>query len=234
MIIEKSVCEIYTDASFHDTIKIATYGIVIVKNNKIIKAFSKKCKVKLENSTESEIYAMFQAMIIVESNLINNQKITIRTDCIEAKKILEGTKSKIFKRNIDLYNQIQETYKRILNKTNAKNKNFTLQWIPRKKNKMAHKLAYAALKKVKVNENNILMTEKEMLLKVLKRSNSKKCKVLIYLYLIANENKLINKKQEEISNSLGISTSSICKIYKELNSLNILKKIHNGKYLLLV
>ena len=50
---------------------------------------------------------------------------------------------------------------------------------------------------------------------------------------MANENKEIYKTQAEVSNSLEIAPSSICKIYKELISLKILKKVSNGKYLLL-
>jgi hypothetical protein len=175
-------------------------------------------------------------MNIIESNLIKqikHQKFMIKTDCEGAKQILEKPSNKVFKQNIELYNQIKETYQRILIKAQADNKDFLLQWIPRDKNKKAHKCAYNALKNFKLQGSNILITEGKKLLKVLKKFNTKQCKVLIYLYLMANENKEIYKTQAEVSNSLEIAPSSICKIYKELISLKILKKVSNGKYLLL-
>ncbi|MCI8345970.1 MAG: hypothetical protein HFJ42_08570 [Clostridia bacterium] len=96
--------------------------------------------------------------------------------------------------------------------------------------------SYASFKKLRSKEykNNILLFERKKLSKFLNKFNSKQCKVLIYLHLIANENKLILKKQSEISKSLEISTASISRIFKELDKLNMLHKIKNGKYRLLI
>ena len=66
----------------------------------------------------------------------------------------------------------------------------------------------------------------------MKKFKTKQCKVLIYLCLIANENKEVIRTQRDVAKALGATASSICIIYKELISLNILKKICNGKYLL--
>ena len=165
-------------------------------------------------------------MNVIESNLIkqiNNKKIMIKTDCSGAKQILE---------DIELYNKIKETYRRILVKANTYNKEFSVQWIPRDQNKKAHKCAYKALQNLKMQGCNAIITEKKTLLKVLKKFKTKQCKVLIYLCLIANENKEVIRTQRDVAKALGATASSICIIYKELISLNILKKICNGKYLL--
>lgn len=174
-------------------------------------------------------------MNVIESNLIkriNNKKIMIKTDCSGAKQILESPNGRIFKQDIELYNKIKETYRRILVKANTYNKEFSVQWIPRDQNKKAHKCAYKALQNLKMQGCNAIITEKRTLLKVLKKFKTKQCKVLIYLCLIANENKEVIRTQRDVAKALGATASSICIIYKELISLNILKKICNGKYLL--
>ena len=42
---------IYTDASFDEKYSIATYSIVIMLENKILKSYSKKSRVEIKNST---------------------------------------------------------------------------------------------------------------------------------------------------------------------------------------
>lgn len=238
---EEKLYEIFTDASFDSKTKIATYAIVIIQEKKIIKAFAKKCKIQLENSTECEIFAIFQAINIIEANIMRDESIQefeIRTDCDVAKNFFMNNerKLKIFKENTELYNAIKESYKRVSNKMNREKCSFTLKWIPREENKVAHRYSYSIFKNLKSKEyeNNILLFERKKILKFLNKFNSKQCKVLIYLHLIANENKLILKKQSEISESLEISNSSINRIFKELDKLNMLKKVKNGKYRLLV
>ncbi len=238
---EEKTYEIFTDASFDCKTKIATYAIVIIQEKKIIKAFAKKCKIQLESSTECEVFAIFQAINIIETNIIKDksiQEFEISTDCEVAKNffINNERKVKIFNKNIELYNKIKESYKRVSNKMNRENCSFTLKWIPREENKVAHKYSYSIFKNLRAKEykDNIILLERKQLLKFLNKFNSKQCKVLIYLHLIANENKLILKKQSEISKSLEISNSSINRIFKELNKLNMLKKIKNGEYRLLI
>ena len=70
---KEKLYEIFTDASFDSKTKIATYAIVIIQEKKIIKAFAKKCKIQLENSTECEIFAIFQAINIIEANIIKKK-----------------------------------------------------------------------------------------------------------------------------------------------------------------
>lgn len=46
--------EIYTDASFEDRSKLATYSVVVTKAGKILEVFSKRCKLEAQKSTEVE------------------------------------------------------------------------------------------------------------------------------------------------------------------------------------
>ena len=128
--------KIYTDASFDDKTKIGTYAIVITQENKIIKAFGKKCKIKLENSTECEIFAIFQVLNLINSNLIKdniNQKFYIRTDCNVAIPIFKkNNNTKLFNNNIKLLSDIKKSYHKVKTKLNKENSHFELQWISRK------------------------------------------------------------------------------------------------------
>lgn len=235
----EQIYEIFTDASFDSATKIGTYAIVITKQKKIVKAFAKKCRIKLDNSTECEIFAVFQALNIIEGSLIKErqvQKFFLRTDCMIAKKFLIGqnTKTKIFKQNAELCNTMRETYKRISLKMNRKDCSFKVQWIPRGNNKVAHKYSYLAFQKHISQEykNNIKLLNKKELLKFIKKFNSNQFKILMYLYLIANDKKIILKKQKEVAESLGLSISCVNKKFKELATNNWLEKIGNGKYIL--
>lgn len=68
--------EIYTDASFEDNAKIGTYSVVVKKEEKIVKTVSRKCRIKLKNATECEIYGVYQALKIIEK-LIKKKKTRI-------------------------------------------------------------------------------------------------------------------------------------------------------------
>lgn len=58
--------------------------------------------------------------------------------------------------------------------------------------------------------------------------------MIIYLFKICNEDKFILKTQMDIARSLEISISYINKIFQELIKLNVLTKIKNGKYSLII
>ena len=58
--------------------------------------------------------------------------------------------------------------------------------------------------------------------------------MIIYLFKICNEDKFISKTQMDIARSLEISISYINKIFQELIKLNVLTKIKNGKYSLII
>lgn len=84
------------------------------------------------------------------------------------------------------------------------------------------------------NKNNIVLLDKYSFLELLQKFNSNYYKVISYLFQISNEEKLILRTQSEIAKTLEISTYNINKIFKQLIKLNILGKIKNGKYIILI
>ncbi len=238
---EQKAYEIFTDASFDDVTKVGTYAIVIMQEKKVLKIIAKKCKIQLETSIECEVFAIFQAINFIQGTLLKKQiaqKFWLRTDCSVARDffIEKENKIKVFEGNLNLLNTIRKSYKSITKKLAKKNCSFKLKWIPRETNKVAHKHSHSAFQRIKLadNKNDIVLIDKYSFLELLQNFNSNQYKVISYLFQISNEEKLILKTQSEMSKSLEISTSSINKIFKELIKLNILGKIKNGKYILLI
>lgn len=233
--------EIFTDASFNDVDKVGTYSIVIMQEKKILKIIAKKCNIQLKNSTECEVFAIFQAINLIQGSLLKKnttQKFWLRTDCVVARDFFIENKNKIkvFENNLTLLNTIKQTYERIKKVLSKKDCSFRLRWIPRESNKIAHKHAYLAFQKLKVqnNKNDIILIDKYSFLELLQILNSNYYKVILYLFQISNEEKLILKTQSQIAETLEISKYNINKIFKQLIKLNILGKIKNGKYILLI
>lgn len=233
--------EIFTDASFDDVAKVGTYAIVIMQEKKIIKIIAKKCNIQLESSTECEVFAIFQAINLIQGSLLNKnitQKFWLRTDCVVARDffIEDENKIKVFENNLTLLNTIKQTYERIKKVLSKKDCSFRLRWIPRENNKVAHKHAYSAFQKLKTtnNKKDIVLIDRYSFLRLLQEFNSNQYKVISYLFINSNEQKLILKTQSEIAEKLELSTYSINKIFKEFIKLNILGKIKNGKYILLI
>ena len=236
----QKIYEIFTDASFDDVAKVGTYAIVIMQDKKILKTIAKKCNVQLENSTECEVFAIFQAINLIQGSLLKKnitQKFWLRTDCVVARDffIEDENKIKVFENNLTLLNTIKQTYKRIKKALSKKDCSFRLRWIPRESNKVAHKHAYSAFQKLKTtNKNDIVLIDRYSFLKLLQKFNLNHYKLISYLFINSNEQKLILKTQSEIAEKLELSTYSINKIFKEFIKLNILGKIKNGKYILLI
>lgn len=233
--------EIFTDASYDDVTKVGTYAIVIMQENKVVKIIAKKCNVQLENSTECEVFAIFQAINLIQGSLLKKnitQKFWLRTDCVVARDFFteDKNKVKVFKNNLTLSNTIKQTYERIKQALAKKDCSFRLRWIPRESNKVAHKHSYLAFRRLKTqnNKNDIILIDKYSFLELLQKFNSNYYKVISYLFQISNEEKLILKTQSEIAKTLEISTYNINKIFKQLIKLNILGKIKNGKYIILI
>lgn len=243
---EEKVYEIYTDASFDDETKIGTYAIVVIQGNNIVKVISKKCRIRLEKSTECEIFAIFQAINLILSNFLNNskpQKFWIRTDCLSARDffIEEKNNTRNFKQNLAIVELMKNMYKKVCQKLSQKGYGFKLRWIPRKFNKAAHNYAYAALQKVKNNnikndniKNQILLIEKKSFIEILKKFNKNQIEIIIYLFNISNEENLIITTQKEIAQALNMPVSTTNYMIRQLIKLSILQKVRNGKYYLLV
>lgn len=148
----------------------------------------------------------------------------------------DENKIKVFENNLTLLNTIKQTYKRIKKALSKKDCSFRLRWIPRESNKVAHKHAYSAFQKLKTtnSKKDIVLIDRDSFLRLLQEFNSRQYKVILYLFKNSNEQKLIIKTQSEIAEKLELSTYSINKIFKEFIKLNILGKIKNGKYILLI
>lgn len=238
---QEKAYEIFTDASFDDEKRIGTYAIVIVQEKKVIKSIARKCNIQLESSTECEIFAIFRAINMIEGSLLKKkiaQKFWLRTDCSVARDffIEKNNNIRIFKTNGELLNTIKKSYARIKKRLAKKDCSFKLKWIPRGANKIAHKYSYSAFQKLKQShyKNDIILIDKALFLELLQKFNCRQCKVIIYLFNISNEDRIILKTQIEIARSLEIPISCINKIFQELIKLNVLAKIRNGKYSLTI
>lgn len=235
---DKKTYKISTDASFDNKTKLGTYSVVVKQEGKIIKAFGKKCGIKLNNSTECEVFAVFQAMNIIDSNLFKKeqkQDFLIQTDCDGAKQFFtEDKKFNMFKNNTELYDKMKNGNRRIKEKLSINNCNFKIELISRGQNQTAHNCSYKVFKSLRENSNgntneNIIVSKK-LFLELIQQDGVKKCKVIIYLFQISDEEDLIVKTQKEIADVLKMPISTINKIFKELVASNILKKIRNGIY----
>ena len=199
----QKIYEIFTDASFDDVAKVGTYAIVIMQENKIVRIIAKKCNVQLENSTECEVFAIFQAINLIQGSLLNKnitQKFWLRTDCVVARDffIEDESKIKVFENNLTLLNTIKQTYKKKKKTLSKKDCSFRLRWIPRESNKIAHKHAYSAFQKLKTtnNKKDIVLIDIDSFLRLLQGFNSNQYKVISYLFKNSNEQKVILNKPD--------------------------------------
>lgn len=244
MLMEKEkTYEIYTDASFDDTIKLEIYAIVVMEEKKVIKVFGKKCKIKVTSSLECEVYAIFQAMNLIATTLLSGEEqknFLLKTDCISAKEFFtcKGKKFKIFKDNIALYNTMKQMNNKVKQRLKDTGYTFEINHILREDNKIAHKHSYSIFKslkkKIPKNKKESIIIKRKVFLELLRHIDSNRSKVIIYLFQVSNDENLILKTQKDIASILGISNGAVNKIFKSLISLNILEKIQRGKYLLLL
>lgn len=211
-----------------------------MQENKIVKSISKKCRIKLENSTECEVFAIYEAINIILSCFFNKdrlQKFCIKTDCTIAREFfINNNKIKIFKNNSDMLVTMKDVYKNLSKKLAKKDCSFKIKWISRKANKIAHKYSYCMFQKLKVSDERkeLLLIDKNVFMDILLKLNKIQYNIIIYLINISNEEKLINITQKEVANDLNISIYEINKCFKIFISLCILEKIRNGKYALLI
>ena len=107
--------QIYTDASFKKEYNLATYSIVIMSENKILRTIAKSSYIEITKSTEIEILAIYQAIIWILNCYLNNnevQKFYIKTDCEEARNffIYPSKKIKGFEKNEKLKKEMRQKY----------------------------------------------------------------------------------------------------------------------------
>lgn len=190
---------IYTDASFDEKSKTGTYGIIVIKDDNKIKTITKKCRIQMNNSTECEIFAIYQAINLILSCYINKgkiQKFRVRTDCEIAREFfIEKNDKKVFQNNVEIKDEIKNIYRKICIKLSKFSGSFKIKWIPRNTNKIAHNHSYATLKKIKNNSNNlaneIILIEKKSFLEILTKITKKESRIIIYLFENLNDQKII-------------------------------------------
>ena len=205
------------------------------KNANILK--DKKLEIESFITPYREICNSFDDIKIGYKNL-KNINVDIEIDFLTLSNNINYLKQKVNNDEFDriLLNTIKKSYDRIKKRLAKKDCSFKLKWIPRGANKIAHKYSYSAFQKLKQTsyKKDIILIEKESFLELLQKFNSRQCKVIIYLFKICNEDKFILKTQMDIARSLEISISYINKIFQELIKLNVLTKIKNGKYSLII
>lgn len=238
---KESKYNIYTDASFDDNLKFGTYAIIIMHENKVVKTISKRCNIDLKNSTECEVFAIYQAINIILTCFFNKnkfQKFCINTDCSVAREffVQKNKNINIFKENLELIKIIKNIYENISKKLTKENCSFNIKWIPRKNNKIAHKYAYSIFKELRTNnyKNELLLIDKNVFIDILLKLNKIQYEIIIYLIKSSNEQKLVNLTQKEVAEDLNMSICAINKNFKVFINLSILEKIKNGRYALLI
>lgn len=238
---KESTYVIYTDASFDDFTKIGTYSIIIMKDNKIKKRIAKRCRIQLNNATESEIFAIYHAITIILNCYIKDnikQKFKFRTDCKSAVDFFTSKEitCNMFKNNTELLKTMKSTYKRVYKKLKKAESIISITWIPREANKVAHKCTYNAFQRLKghSDKKEIALINTNALFEILSENQENYCAIIKYLYAVSDEQKVIKKTQEEIAQALDISTTKINCYLKKLVKLDMLRKIKNGKYALLI
>ena len=236
--------DIYTDASFDNQSKIATYAIVVMFENKILKSFSKASKIEIKNSTEIETFAVYQAINLILSCYINknqNQIICINTDCAQVPDFFQNKKSKvkIFQNNSEMIETMKKAYSVVKTKLSGENSNFILKWISRDMNKIAHKQTYNMLKsliKIKnfYNTKEYILINKNIFCSLLSNYDKNQYLILVYLLNILDNEGLIKITQKVVSEQLNLTLSIVNKKFKQLIELKVLEKVRNGRYMLLI
>lgn len=236
--------DIYTDASFDNQSKIATYAIVVMFENKILKSFSKASKIEIKNSTEIETFAVYQAINLILSCYINknqNQIICINTDCAQVPDFFQNKKSKvkIFQNNSEMIETMKKAYNVVKTKLSGENSNFILKWISRDMNKIAHKQTYNMLKRVRKiknfeNTKEDILINKSIFCSLLSNYDKNQYLILVYLLNILDNEGLIKITQKVVSEQLNLTLSIVNKKFKQLIELKVLEKVRNGRYMLLI
>lgn len=240
-IIENNKYVINTDASFDNLKKIGTYSVIIQKNNKVIKSIARKFKVQMKNSLECEIFAVYIAISIILTSYIGKnkkQEFRLSSDCQSAVDYFKSSNNKIkaFENNDEIAVTIKNTYKTASQRIKQKGGILSLLWIPREKNKVAHKCTYNAFKQLKNHDDSkdIILIDKNALFELILKNDKNVYLIIKLLFEISNEQKMIIKTQKEMANILDIPISTVNKNIKKLVNMNVLQKVKKGKYLLLI
>ena len=238
---QESTYVLYTDASFDDFSKIGTYAIIVMQENKVLKQIAKKCRIQMKSSTECEIFAVYQAINIVLNMYLKKgkkQKFKLKTDSIDAKNFFlkKQYSQKIFLDNLELSDNMKKTYTTLCRKVSKNEGSFSLNWIPREANRMAHKWSNIVFQRLREcdGKKEVLLINKSLFLEILLNEKKEQNEIIKYLLNNSNENKIILKTQKEMSNALNIPIFTINRILNNLIELDVLEKVKNGMYVILI
>ena len=131
---------------------------------------------------------------------------------------------------------MKKTYSTLCKKVFKNEGSFSLTWIPREANKMAHKWSYIAFQRLRgYNEKKeVLLIDKSSFLEILLNGKREQNEIIKYLFFNSNEHKIILKTQKEMSDALNIPISTINRILNKLIELDVLEKVKNGMYVILI
>jgi len=223
---------------------VATYAIIVMLENEIVKSYSKKSRIEIKNSTEIEVFAVYQAMNLILSCFIKKneeQVFCIHTDCSQVPIFFENKnkKMKIFKEDEKIKKEMLSTYQTICAKLRKNNCDFSLQWIARDLNKIAHEHTYHMLNRVR-NAKNLkemkedILISKKTFCELLSNFNKRQMAIIIYLLNSSSQDGIIEITQKQLAENMNVPISTISKVMRELGQFQILEKVKNGKYLLLI
>lgn len=240
--------EIYTDASFEDVSKLATYSVVITSEGKILEVFSKRCKLDAQKSTEVEIFGIYQAMSLILMKYLNQNKyqtFLIKTDCRAARDFFVNhtTEVKAFEYRPEIAVMMMAVYQKLAKKLARASCSFKIKWISEKDNQLAHKYTYQTFQMVKRNmqlakenteKNEIVVIEKRHLVNIMNELSKNQRKILCYLMEMPKENGMLEFDREKIATKLNLSIRTVTRAVAVFRRLNIIGVKHKESYEMLI
>lgn len=240
--------EIYTDASFEDVNKLATYSVVITSEGKTLEVFSKRCKLDVQKSTEVEIFGIYQAVSLILMKYLNqnkNQAFLIKTDCQAARDffINHNTELKVFEYKPEIAVMMMSVYQKLTKKLSRKNCSFKIKWISEKDNQLAHKYTYQTFQMVKRNmqmakenseKDEIVVIEKRQLMNIMNELSKNQRKILSCLMEMPKENGMLEFDRQRIATELDLSIRTVTRAVAVFRKLNIIGVKYKESYEMLI
>ena len=116
---------------------------------------------------------------------------------------------------------MKKIYRTICDKLSCKDSGFTIKWIPKKKNSIAHYHSYLAFKKLKIfpEKSELLVIDKTVFFDMLMNCDERHVKIITLLYNASNNQKIICMTQIQMAESLKMSISFINKFLSQNNKM---------------
>ena len=162
------------------------------------------------------------------------QKFSIKTDCKAAMDFFvnNSTEVKAFEYNPEITIMMLDVYQKLTKKLTQKNCSFEIKWISEKDNKLAHQYTYQTFQTVKRNmqtakgKNEIIVMEKNQLMKVMNELSANQRKILCYLMETKKENGMMEFDRQKIASQLNLSIYTVVREVAIFQKLNIIGMKH--------